>query len=275
VISSEAVSSSSSSSSNGRPICRRRIAFHPTLGYPIPPAVPPKVARRNARERNRVKQVNCGFEMLRSHIPSAAKFKKMSKVDTLRHAVEYIQNLQQMIDEQHQNHRHSYNDGLTFHNLIQPPLTPTPSSIASSAPSPMTPHMPQIHQHHFTLPDTTSYPSPLTPGTPNTPTANDFRVPNRGYSPNCNDSGFGTSSFFSTNSSILSKVVSACNEMMRPHGQIGVDLSPVSSISYQRQTNQIFDMGSQYYNNFHQSITENPEEEELLDAIAKWQEQED
>ena len=57
-----------------------------------------KVQRRNARERNRVKQVNSGFDHLRSHIPSAAKHKKMSKVDTLRHAVEYIQSLQNMLD---------------------------------------------------------------------------------------------------------------------------------------------------------------------------------
>ena len=35
----------------------RNKAFHPTLGYAIPPPVPAKVARRNARERNRVKQV--------------------------------------------------------------------------------------------------------------------------------------------------------------------------------------------------------------------------
>lgn len=37
---------------------RRKIAFmHPTLGYPIAAPLPAKVARRNARERNRVKQV--------------------------------------------------------------------------------------------------------------------------------------------------------------------------------------------------------------------------
>ena len=78
---------------------RRKIAFHPTLGYAVPPVAPAKVERRNLRERNRVKQVNCGFEVLRSHIPSAAKHKKMSKVETLRHAVEYIENLQAMLDE--------------------------------------------------------------------------------------------------------------------------------------------------------------------------------
>ena len=79
---------------------KRKIAFHPSLGYAIPPPIPPKVARRNARERNRVKQVNNGFDVLRSHIPTAAKNKKMSKVDTLRHAVEYIRNLKKMLKEQ-------------------------------------------------------------------------------------------------------------------------------------------------------------------------------
>ena len=70
---------------------------HPTLGYPVLPPQPAKVQRRNARERNRVKQVNTGFDHLRSHIPSAAKHKKMSKVDTLRHAVDYIQSLTNML----------------------------------------------------------------------------------------------------------------------------------------------------------------------------------
>ncbi|KAF0299205.1 Achaete-scute complex protein T5 [Amphibalanus amphitrite] len=60
---------------------------------------PSNVLRRNARERNRVKQVNHGFAALRNHIPSAAKNKKLSKVDTLRRAVEYIQSLQALLDE--------------------------------------------------------------------------------------------------------------------------------------------------------------------------------
>ena len=40
----------------------KRKAYHPTLGYAIPPPVPQKVARRNARERNRVKQVGLIFD---------------------------------------------------------------------------------------------------------------------------------------------------------------------------------------------------------------------
>lgn len=70
---------------------------------------PASVQRRNARERNRVKQVNMGFNNLRQHIPSdvvtalgnagRGASKKLSKVDTLRIAVEYIRRLQGMIDE--------------------------------------------------------------------------------------------------------------------------------------------------------------------------------
>uniref|UniRef100_A0A336KPY7 CSON013449 protein n=1 Tax=Culicoides sonorensis TaxID=179676 RepID=A0A336KPY7_CULSO len=66
------------------------------------------VARRNARERNRVKQVNNGFASLRQHIPEAiakcfeqasnkSTSKKLSKVETLRMAVEYIRQLESML----------------------------------------------------------------------------------------------------------------------------------------------------------------------------------
>ncbi len=62
------------------PMTRRGMIFHPTLGYAIPPPIPLSVARRNARERSRVKTVNSSFECLRMHVPSAARNKKMSKV---------------------------------------------------------------------------------------------------------------------------------------------------------------------------------------------------
>lgn len=67
------------------------------------------VQRRNARERNRVKQVNNGFTTLRHHIPTEVitdlsnggrgASKKLSKVDTLRLAVEYIRRLQGVLDD--------------------------------------------------------------------------------------------------------------------------------------------------------------------------------
>ncbi|XP_055370728.1 protein kinase 4-like [Condylostylus longicornis] len=70
--------------------------------------LPQAVARRNARERNRVKQVNNGFAALRQRIPDevAEAFeatggrgnnKKLSKVETLRMAVEYIRSLERIL----------------------------------------------------------------------------------------------------------------------------------------------------------------------------------
>ncbi|EAT41554.1 AAEL006817-PA [Aedes aegypti] len=66
------------------------------------------VERRNARERNRVQQVNNGFAALRQRIPEeiAEVFeagttrgihKKLSKVETLRMAVEYIKCLERLL----------------------------------------------------------------------------------------------------------------------------------------------------------------------------------
>ncbi|XP_023293534.2 achaete-scute complex protein T4 [Lucilia cuprina] len=68
------------------------------------------VLRRNARERNRVKQVNNSFSRLRQHIPQSiiadltkgggrGPQKKISKVDTLRIAVEYIRRLQDLLED--------------------------------------------------------------------------------------------------------------------------------------------------------------------------------
>lgn len=60
---------------------------------------PAAVARRNERERNRVRLVNHGFATLRQHVPNSTKNKKMSKVDTLKSAVEYIKRLQELLGE--------------------------------------------------------------------------------------------------------------------------------------------------------------------------------
>ncbi|VDM79698.1 unnamed protein product [Strongylus vulgaris] len=57
----------------------------------------PNQERRNARERNRVHQVNHGFDLLRTRVPKAGINKKLSKADTLREAVRYIQYLQSLL----------------------------------------------------------------------------------------------------------------------------------------------------------------------------------
>ena len=80
-------------------VAKRKIAFHPEKGYPITPSTPPKTVRRNARERNRVKQIDQGFDKLKSNIPVAANQKKISRVKILSSAVEYIQQLHTILNE--------------------------------------------------------------------------------------------------------------------------------------------------------------------------------
>ncbi|XP_051477447.1 achaete-scute homolog 2 [Apus apus] len=77
--------------------CKRRLAFAALPGTGAAAAA--AVARRNERERNRVRLVNMGFAALRQHVPHGAASKKMSKVETLRSAVEYIRALQRLLDE--------------------------------------------------------------------------------------------------------------------------------------------------------------------------------
>lgn len=59
------------------------------------------VRRRNERERQRVRSVNDGFERLRSHLPSECDLKdrRLSKVETLRNAINYIKYLQELLDQ--------------------------------------------------------------------------------------------------------------------------------------------------------------------------------
>lgn len=97
-------SGASTSSSSVGPIKKKFSYVNMPYGEQMP-----SVARRNARERNRVKQVNNGFVNLRQHLPQTVintlsnggrgASKKLSKVDTLRIAVEYIRGLQDMLGD--------------------------------------------------------------------------------------------------------------------------------------------------------------------------------
>ena len=91
------------------------MAIHPIHGYVIKPQEDLKTIKRNTRERNRVQTVNMGFDTLQRHIPTAAPVKKMSKVCVLQHAMEYIQNLCALLEQEpprpqsspyHQHHHH-------------------------------------------------------------------------------------------------------------------------------------------------------------------------
>ena len=130
---------------------RRGVIFHPTLGYAIPPPLPPTVARRNARERTRVKTVNQSYEHLRLHVPSASQAKKMSKVDILKHSIEYIQKLRAMVEGSEYEQHHPEVSHLPNSNLPACPSSPcTPGS--SSGESGYSSPLPQA----FIFPSSTS-----------------------------------------------------------------------------------------------------------------------
>ena len=59
------------------------------------------IRRRNERERARVRNVNDGFEMLKNRLPltDIQKEKRLSKVETLRMAINYIHELQDMLQD--------------------------------------------------------------------------------------------------------------------------------------------------------------------------------
>ncbi|KAL3205639.1 hypothetical protein MRX96_040716 [Rhipicephalus microplus] len=94
----------------------RRLALH--TGVQTAP-YSAAVARRNERERKRVHLVNMGFASLRSHLPDwPVASKKLSKVETLRSAVDYITRLKELLGE-------------AARENLRPP-----SSMAESDPSP-------------------------------------------------------------------------------------------------------------------------------------------
>lgn len=74
---------------------RRRRSNHSHVATMDPVAV----ARRNERERNRVKQVNDGFDALRKRVPFLPDKKKFSKVEILRCAMMYIRDLKDIVEE--------------------------------------------------------------------------------------------------------------------------------------------------------------------------------
>uniref|UniRef100_A0A0N5AEB9 BHLH domain-containing protein n=1 Tax=Syphacia muris TaxID=451379 RepID=A0A0N5AEB9_9BILA len=53
----------------------------------------------NERERKRMCSINKGFDKLRLRLPTLPFEKKLSKVDTLKQAIKYIQELSDMLNE--------------------------------------------------------------------------------------------------------------------------------------------------------------------------------
>ncbi|XP_031455857.1 achaete-scute homolog 4 [Phasianus colchicus] len=78
-----------------------RVSYIPFPGYvgvydySFEPAF---IRKRNERERQRVRCVNEGYTRLREHLPKEFADKRLSKVETLRAAINYIKHLQSLLD---------------------------------------------------------------------------------------------------------------------------------------------------------------------------------
>ena len=63
------------------------------------------IRKRNERERDRVRCVNEGYNRLKQHLPLRNKEKRISKVETLRTAIEYIKHLQTLLKDDSDNQK--------------------------------------------------------------------------------------------------------------------------------------------------------------------------
>ena len=135
-----------------------------------------KTIKRNERERNRVQNLNSSFEVLRQNIPGAAPMKKMSKIQILHQAVNYIQYLHRLMEKpemsspgtvQYEQNYQSYYQGYNSGPLS--PLSPQYDSDTSGIFSDYSMHSPNTsdwsahqiyhqHQSHFqqTFPEVSS-----------------------------------------------------------------------------------------------------------------------
>lgn len=93
---------------------------------------PPQVVeKRNARERKRVQTVNSAFVKLRKFIPYENRHKRLSKVKTLRKAIEYIDHLQGLLAEYDKGHSSATPPPCTTPILSAPTYPEHPNSIAT------------------------------------------------------------------------------------------------------------------------------------------------
>ncbi|OWF42750.1 achaete-scute homolog 5-like [Mizuhopecten yessoensis] len=92
-------------------VIQKRDPFSPLCIIPLPSVLaeqgePSCIGKRNERERDRVRCVNDGYTRLREHLPLERKDKRISKVDTLRKAIDYIKHLEDILaqDDTEQDH---------------------------------------------------------------------------------------------------------------------------------------------------------------------------
>jgi hypothetical protein len=104
--------------------------------------------KRNARERNRVQTVNQSFEALRRLVPMAAAHKRLSKVNIIQQAMEYIQQLAQLIDDGPRSDLSSSPSFSSTHSSSSSPLSSCGSGSLISC-SPRCPWWDMCQQHSY------------------------------------------------------------------------------------------------------------------------------
>ena len=231
-----------------------------------------KTVRRNARERNRVKQIDVGFEKLRTTIPTAAQQKKISRVKILASAVDYIQHLHTLISE----HETVCRSGVGT-IIKQEPLSsslPTPPKSAANSPHMMSQQYPGYPGYSHNMQSQYQIPTPYTPHTPISPISpyhSPMPMPQSYHGHHTPHSDSGYYSAHSPVSALTPRSTNTC--MTRRHARDS--LSPGSQSSFS-------DTSGHYItpDNMHQtpSLTQDPtpsstfrEEDELLDSIVQWE----
>ena len=215
------------------------VAIHPIHGYAIKPQQDLKTIKRNERERHRVESVNKGFETLRMHVPTAAMVKKMSKVNIINHAMDYIQNLTQLLRESG-----SENPAWTY-TCSQPMYQPNRMSHTQT-------FSPPHFQPRFSMP---SYPPPLTPISPNYTSESGYETP--GY---YSDSGMGSPAVHPAS---RSNSWESSSPAPSPYA--------MQSPSYPYQTSFPIKQETIVPDSTVHDTDSSGEEDDVLDAIAEWQ----
>ncbi|XP_061767913.1 achaete-scute homolog 4 [Nerophis ophidion] len=83
---------------HGRGFPPAGLHYHPCRGFCEYSLEPAFIRKRNERERHRVRCVNEGYLRLRQHLPQEFEDKRLSKVETLRAAIDYIKHLQRLLE---------------------------------------------------------------------------------------------------------------------------------------------------------------------------------
>ncbi|KAH8349422.1 hypothetical protein KR067_009630, partial [Drosophila pandora] len=252
------------------------------------------VQRRNARERNRVKQVNNSFARLRQHIPQSiiadltkgggrGPHKKISKVDTLRIAVEYIRRLQDLVDDLNGgpsvsqtvsqlqlclDESSSHSSGSSScsssgHNLYYPAMNPAAAAAAASAAANPLQQQQQLQRQQFPH-------QPLTAISLNSNVAASNLVTTTpvGATTSCHS----PTSSFNSSMSFDSGTYEAAPQQLGSHLDLDLDTEGHSH-SHSHSHSQL-QMKFEPYEHFQLDEEDcTPDDEEILDYISLWQEQ--